>query len=439
MINEYIYDPEASMRTINTADATPQAVKDFLARPLAQHHPEVEERVKSILQMVQDQGDRALYELTAKFDGAQLSDLRVSDQEFDEAISSLSADALQAIKVAAERIRSFHMKHRRETWVDFQPGEALGQMIIPLRSAGLYVPGGLAAYPSSVLMCAIPAKVAGVKRLVMCTPCGKDGKLPALVLAAAREAGIDTIYKLGGAQAIAAMAYGTESIQPVDKIAGPGNLYVTYAKKMLYGVVGIDMLAGPSEVGIVADDSANPKFVALDLLSQAEHDSHTAAFLITPSQKMADAVIAAVAEIAPTLPRHEILAQTLAQNGGVVVTRDIDEAVHYANECAPEHLALMVADPWAMLPKITCAGAILLGHYAPQSLGDYVAGPSHTLPTAGTARFSSPLNVDDFVKKTSVISFTKDALQPLITTIETLAELEHLEAHKAAASIRRDE
>ncbi|MHB1460968.1 MAG: histidinol dehydrogenase [Armatimonadota bacterium] len=427
------------MRSINTADATPQAVRNFLARPLAQHHPEVEQRVKEIVQLVHDRGDAALKELTAKFDGAVLDDLRVSEQEFDDEIASLPEEALAAIRVAAQRIRSFHMKHRRETWIDFQPGEAMGQMIIPLRSAGLYVPGGLAAYPSSVLMCAIPAKVAGVKRLVMCSPCGPDGKLPALVLAAAREAGIDTIYKIGGAQAIAAMAYGTETIMAVDKIAGPGNLYVTYAKKLLYGVVGIDMLAGPSEVGIVADDTANPKFVALDLLSQAEHDSHTAAFLITPSQQMADAVVAAIAAIAPTLPRHEILAQTLAENGGVVVTRDMAEAVEYANECAPEHLALMVADPWSLLPQITCAGAVLLGHYAPQSLGDYVAGPSHTLPTAGTARFSSPLNVDDFVKKTSVISFTKEALLPLIGTIETLAELEHLEAHKIAASIRREE
>jgi histidinol dehydrogenase len=285
-------------------------------------------------------------------------------------------------------------------------------------------------------MCAIPAQVAGVEEVILCTPPRKDGTVHPLVLMAAQQSGVNRIFKVGGAQAVAAMAYGTQSVPAVDKIVGPGNIYVTVAKKLVYGMVGIDMLAGPSEVCILADDTADPRYVAIDILTQAEHDIHTAAFLITPSRSLAQAVQEEIEKTVADLPRQDILRQTLAQNGGIILTRDMEEAVELANLCAPEHLALMVAEPWRYLPLIRCAGAVMMGAYSPQSLGDYVAGPSHTLPTSGTARYASPLNVDDFVKKTSVVYFTREALQQVADAIETLAAVEGLEAHLLAVKRR---
>jgi histidinol dehydrogenase len=428
------------MRVVSTESASREEVLAMLRRSLQLDDPEIEARVRQILREVAVRGDDALREYTARFDGVKLGELVVTSEEIQRARDEVSDKAARALRLAAERIRRFHEHQRRSSWFDLdEHGGLVGQMITPLRRVGIYVPGGLAVYPSSVLMCAIPAQVAGVDEIILCTPPRKDGTVHPLVLLAAQEAGVQRVFKVGGAQAVAAMAYGTASVPAVDKIVGPGNIYVTVAKKLVYGTVGIDMLAGPSEVCILADDTANPRFVAIDMLTQAEHDVHTAAFLITPSSKIAQAVQAEIEAAMATLPRREILLQTLAQNGGVIITRDMDEAVELANACAPEHLALMVAEPWRYLSRIRCAGAVLMGAYSPQSLGDYVAGPSHTLPTSGTARYASPLNVDDFVKKTSVVSFTREALQPLASAIQTLAEVEGLEAHRLAVEWRLEE
>lgn len=425
------------MRIVRTDIASREEVVRLLRRSLALDDADIESRVRAILQEVVARGDDALREYTARFDGVELEQIEVTRPEWEDALSQVPPAEADALRLAAERIRRFHEKQRRTSWFHVDEGGGMvGQMLLPLRRVGVYVPGGLAAYPSSVLMCAIPAKVAGVEEVILCTPPRKDGTVPPLVLLAAQEAGVDRIFKVGGAQAIAAMAYGTETVPSVDKVVGPGNVYVTVAKKLVYGVVGIDMLAGPSEVCILADETANARYVAIDLLTQAEHDVHTAAFLITPSAALAQAVQEEVERAVAQLPRREILQQTLAQNGGILVTRDMDEAVELANLCAPEHLALMVAEPWRYLSRIRCAGAILMGDYSPQSLGDYVAGPSHTLPTSGTARYASPLNVDDFVKKTSVVSFTREALQEVAAAIETLAQAEGLEAHRQAVRWR---
>ncbi len=425
------------MRVLSTHTASREEVKTLLRRSLALDDAEIESRVRAILKDVEARGDDALREYTARFDGVQLTGLEVSTEELQSAQEEVPAPVAEALRLAAGRIRRFHEHQKRASWFEVdEHGGLVGQMIAPLRRVGVYVPGGLAVYPSSVLMCAIPAQVAGVEETILCTPPRKDGTVHPLVLLAAQEAGMNRIFKVGGAQAIAAMAYGTQSIPAVDKIVGPGNIYVTVAKKLVYGVVGIDMLAGPSEVCILADDTANPRYVAIDMLTQAEHDVHTAAFLITPSPALAQAVLQEMERAVAGLPRRDILQQTLAQNGGILITRDMDEAVDLANLCAPEHLALMVAEPWRYLSRIRCAGAVLMGDYSPQSLGDYVAGPSHTLPTSGTARYASPLNVDDFVKKTSVVSFTRQALQQVAGAIETLAEVEGLDAHLLAAKWR---
>lgn len=423
------------MRVLSTDRASREEITTLLRRSLALDDAEIESRVRAILKDVATRGDDALREYTARFDGVQLTQIEVAPEELAQA--EVPAPVAEALRLAAERIRRFHERQKRTSWFEVDEyGGLVGQMITPLRRVGAYVPGGLAVYPSSVLMCAIPAQVAGVEEIILCTPPRKDGTVHPLVLLAAQEAGVKRIFKVGGAQAIAAMAYGTQSIPAVDKIVGPGNIYVTVAKKLVYGVVGIDMLAGPSEVCILADDTANPRYVAIDMLTQAEHDIHTAAFLITPSPALAQAVIEEIEHTLTELPRRDILQQTLAQNGGILITRDMDEAVELANLCAPEHLALMVAEPWRYLPRIRCAGAVMMGSYSPQSLGDYVAGPSHTLPTSGTARYASPLNVDDFLKKTSVVHFTREALQQVAGAIETLAEVEGLDAHLLAAKRR---
>jgi len=425
------------MRVISTDSASREEVRAILRRSLTLEDAEIESRVRAILNEVASRGDDALREYTARFDGVQLTHLEVTSEELRRAQEELSPPVAEALQLAAERIRRFHEHQKRTSWFEAdERGGLVGQMVTPLRRVGAYVPGGLAVYPSSVLMCAIPAQVAGVEEVILCTPPRKDGTVHPLVLMAAQQSGVNRIFKVGGAQAVAAMAYGTQSVPAVDKIVGPGNIYVTVAKKLVYGMVGIDMLAGPSEVCILADDTADPRYVAIDILTQAEHDIHTAAFLITPSRSLARAVQEEIEKTVADLPRQDILRQTLAQNGGIILTRDMEEAVELANLCAPEHLALMVAEPWRYLPLIRCAGAVMMGAYSPQSLGDYVAGPSHTLPTSGTARYASPLNVDDFVKKTSVVCFTREALQHVADAIETLAAVEGLEAHLLAVKRR---
>jgi len=425
------------MRVISTDSASREEVRAILRRSLTLEDAEIESRVRAILNEVASRGDDALREYTARFDGVQLTHLEVTSEELHRAQAEVSTPVAEALQLAAERIRRFHEHQKRTSWFEAdERGGLVGQMVTPLRRVGVYVPGGLAVYPSSVLMCAIPAQVAGVEEIILCTPPRKDGTVHPLVLMAAQQSGVNRIFKVGGAQAVAAMAYGTQSVPAVDKIVGPGNIYVTVAKKLVYGMVGIDMLAGPSEVCILADDTADPRYVAIDMLTQAEHDIHTAAFLITPSRSLAQAVQEEIEKTVAGLPRQDILRQTLAQNGGIVLTRDMEEAVELANLCAPEHLALMVAEPWRYLPLIRCAGAVMMGAYSPQSLGDYVAGPSHTLPTSGTARYASPLNVDDFVKKTSVVYFTREALQQVADAIETLAAVEGLEAHLLAVKRR---
>jgi histidinol dehydrogenase len=425
------------MRVISTDSASREEVRAILRRSLTLEEAEIESRVRAILNEVASRGDDALREYTARFDGVQLTHLEVTSEELRRAQEELSPPVAEALQLAAERIRRFHEHQKRTSWFEAdERGGLVGQMVTPLRRVGAYVPGGLAVYPSSVLMCAIPAQVAGVEEVILCTPPRKDGTVHPLVLMAAQQSGVNRIFKVGGAQAVAAMAYGTQSVPAVDKIVGPGNIYVTVAKKLVYGMVGIDMLAGPSEVCILADDTADPRYVAIDMLTQAEHDIHTAAFLITPSRSLAQAVQEEIEKTVADLPRQDILRQTLAQNGGIILTRDMEEAVELANLCAPEHLALMVAEPWRYLPLIRCAGAVMMGAYSPQSLGDYVAGPSHTLPTSGTARYASPLNVDDFVKKTSVVCFTREALQHVADAIETLAAVEGLEAHLLAVKRR---
>lgn len=425
------------MRVISTDSASREEVRAILRRSLTLEDAEIESRVRAILNEVASRGDDALREYTARFDGVQLTHLEVTSEELRRAQEEVSPPVAEALQLAAERIRRFHEHQKRTSWFEAdERGGLVGQMVTPLRRVGAYVPGGLAVYPSSVLMCAIPAQVAGVEEVILCTPPRKDGTVHPLVLMAAQQSGVNRIFKVGGAQAVAAMAYGTQSVPAVDKIVGPGNIYVTVAKKLVYGMVGIDMLAGPSEVCILADDTADPRYVAIDILTQAEHDIHTAAFLITPSRSLARAVQEEIEKTVADLPRQDILRQTLAQNGGIILTRDMEEAVELANLCAPEHLALMVAEPWRYLPLIRCAGAVMMGAYSPQSLGDYVAGPSHTLPTSGTARYASPLNVDDFVKKTSVVCFTREALQHVADAIETLAAVEGLEAHLLAVKRR---
>jgi histidinol dehydrogenase len=425
------------MRVISTDSASREEVRAILRRSLTLEDAEIESRVRAILNEVASRGDDALREYTARFDGVQLTHLEVTSEELRRAQEEVSPPVAEALQLAAERIRRFHEHQKRTSWFEAdERGGLVGQMVTPLRRVGAYVPGGLAVYPSSVLMCAIPAQVAGVEEVILCTPPRKDGTVHPLVLMAAQQSGVNRIFKVGGAQAVAAMAYGTQSVPAVDKIVGPGNIYVTVAKKLVYGMVGIDMLAGPSEVCILADDTADPRYVAIDILTQAEHDIHTAAFLITPSRSLARAVQEEIEKTVADLPRQDILRQTLAQNGGIILTRDMEEAVELANLCAPEHLALMVAEPWRYLPLIRCAGAVMMGAYSPQSLGDYVAGPSHTLPTSGTARYASPLNVDDFVKKTSVVYFTREALQQVADAIETLAAVEGLEAHLLAVKRR---
>ena len=401
---------------------------------------DVEATVDAIIADVRARGDEALKEYALKFDHAQLDDLRVSQQEIDEAFAAMEPDFLKTLEMAADNIRAFH---RQQVHKDFMlergPGITLGQKYTPIEKAGVYVPGGTAAYPSTVLMDVIPAKVAGVSEIVMTTPAGKDGKVNPAILAAAVTAGIDKIFKTGGAQAVAALAYGTESIPAVDKIVGPGNIYVATAKRKVFGKVGIDMIAGPSEILVLADGKSNPAWVAADLLSQAEHDKLASPVLVTDSMDLAKAVQAELEVQIPKLPRAAIARESVDTNGKIVVAADLDRAIDAANIIAPEHLEVCLDDPFAVLGRIKNAGSIFLGRNVPEALGDYFAGPNHTLPTSGTARFSSPLGVDDFVKKSSFIYYTRDALEKVQGRIADFAEHEGLHAHAKSVTIRFEE
>ncbi|MBQ9890666.1 MAG: histidinol dehydrogenase [Firmicutes bacterium] len=396
--------------------------------------------VAGIIDDVRKRGDEALLEYTEKFDKAKLTELAVSEEEIKEAFEEVDSDFIRILKAAAENIRDFHSRQVRTGFmIDDGDGIILGQKIMPVEKAGIYVPGGTAAYPSTVLMDSIPAKLAGVPQIVMVTPPGKDGKVSAAILAAAKIAGVDRIFKVGGAQAIAALAYGTESIPKVDKIVGPGNAFVAEAKKQVFGQVSIDMIAGPSEILCVADAASNATHVAADLLSQAEHDKMASAVLVTDSMDLAMAVQAEIERQLPLLKREEIARASIETNGKIIVADSIAEAIDIANDIAPEHLELCVDDPFAWADDIRNAGSVFLGRYCPEAVGDYYAGPNHTLPTSGTARFASPLSVDDFIKKTQYIYYNENALSSAAKDIAAFAVKEGLTGHARSALIRTED
>ena len=400
----------------------------------------VSDAVSEIITNVRANGDQALFSYAERFDRVTLSSLEVTKEEINAAVAAVEPDFLTILQEAATNIRQFHQQQVRSGFIlNEKNGVVMGQKVIPIEKVGLYVPGGTAAYPSTVLMDAIPAKIAGCKEIVITTPPGKDGKIPDVILAAASIAGVDRIFKTGGAQAIAALAYGTETVPKVDKIVGPGNAYVAEAKRQVFGLVSIDMIAGPSEILIIADKTCNPRFVAADLLSQAEHDKNASAVLVTDSAELAQMVQEELERQLPLLPREEIARSSIDRNGKIIVTESIEEAVFISNELAPEHLEVCVDNPFDYLDLITNAGSIFLGKNCPEALGDYMAGPNHTLPTSGTARFSSPLSVDDFVKKSQYTYFTKNALQNVADKIAVFAEKEGLQAHARSAVIRFEE
>ena len=399
-----------------------------------------DERVREILKDVKKKGDEAVLQLTHKYDrhSLPLEQIRVTSDEIKTAYTELNEEELNALREAAKRIRLFHERQKQNSWTYEDEGITLGQMVRPIELAGIYVPGGKASYPSSVLMNAIPAKVAGVERLIMCSPF-PDGQTRPHVLVAADLAGVTEIFKIGGAQAVAAMAYGTDTIPRVDKIVGPGNIFVALAKRLVFGVVDIDMIAGPSEILIVADSSADPVFVAADLLSQAEHDEDAISILVTPDESLAKEVQKELKSQVKTLNKKAIAEASLDNNCYLFVTDTIEEAVNMANKIAPEHLELCIENPEKWTEKVKNAGAVFMGHYTPEAMGDYLAGPNHVLPTSGTARFSSPLGVYDFIKRTSLISYTKEALQNCGKTVTLLAEMEDLGAHAKSVKLRLNE
>lgn len=398
-----------------------------------------EKIVKDVVENIKTNGDKALFDYTKQFDGFELTkdNIRVSDKEIDDAINSLPKEFIRILEEAAENIREFHEKQKRISWIDTKPdGSILGQKFTPIERVGVYVPGGKAAYPSSVLMNIIPAKVAGVNRIVMVTPPGKTGVINAGTLAAAKIAGADEIYKVGGAQAIAALAYGTESIPRCYKICGPGNIFVALAKKAVYGQVSIDSIAGPSEVLVIADETTNPRYAAADLLSQAEHDELASVTLISTSKEVADKTLEEINKFTEILERKEIIKKSLDNFGTIFITDNMDMAIDTVNEIAPEHLEILTKNPFEIMPKINNAGAIFLGEYTSEPLGDYLAGPNHVLPTNGTAKFFSPLNVDDFCKKSSIISYSKEALTKVHADVEYFAKQEGLTAHANSVAVR---
>ena len=414
--------------------------KKYLAQQvLASEEAQVEEVVKAILADVKENGDRALAHYTEKFDHVALSEFRLSAADIENGFQQTAPEVIEALELAKANIVSFHEKQKQTGFVDAEKsGVIRGQLVLPMETVGIYVPGGTARYPSSVLMNALPAQIAGVRRIVMVTPSGPEG-IPSAILAAAKIAGVDEIYQIGGAQAIAALAYGTESIPKVDKIVGPGNIFVATAKKILFGQVAIDMIAGPSEVVVLADESANPRFIAADLLSQAEHDTLARAILITTSQDMAQRVQTEVATQLALLPREEIARQAIEKHSALFVVADIETQFALMNEIAPEHLEIQLNDPFSHLSRVKHAGSVFLGAYASEPLGDYLAGPNHVLPTSGTARFFSPLGVEDFIKRTAFISYTKEALALEKDAVMVLAREEGLEAHARAIQVRFEE
>ena len=398
----------------------------------------VSDAVSAIIARVATEGDSALLELTERFDKVRLASLEVSSEEIDEAFASVSEELLAVIREAEANVRAFHSRQVRNSFViSERDGVVIGQKVLPIERVGLYVPGGTAAYPSTVLMDAVPAKIAGCSEIVMVTPPGRDGKVAPAILAAAKVAGVTRIFKVGGAQAIAALAYGTESIPKVDKIVGPGNAFVAEAKKQVFGRVSIDMIAGPSEILVVADGASDPEFVAADLLSQAEHDRNASAVLVTDSMALAEAVSAELERQIPLLPRADIARASIDNNGKIIVADDIALAIEISNEIAPEHLELCLDNPFDYLDRVKHAGSIFMGRYCPEALGDYFAGPNHTLPTSGTARFSSPLGVEDFIKTTQFTYYTKDALGKVADKVALFANTEGLQAHAKSAVVRK--
>ena len=423
------------------SDTKRNLLEDLLKRS-PNNYGQYEASVKEILDKVKEEKDAAVFAYTAKFDGAELTadTIEVTDAEIEEAYAQVDDTLLTVIRKAKDNIESYHAKQRQNSWFDSKPdGTILGQKITPLHRVGVYVPGGKAVYPSSVLMNVMPAKVAGVDEIIMVTPPGKNGKVSPNTLVAAKEAGVDKIYKVGGAQAIAALAYGTESIPKVDKIVGPGNIYVALAKKAVYGHVSIDSIAGPSEILVVADETANPRYVAADLLSQAEHDELASAILVTTSEKLAHEVSDQVDGFLKELSRAEIISKSLDNYGYILLADTMEDVIDVANEIASEHLEIQTKNPFEVMTKIRNAGAIFIGEYASEPLGDYFAGPNHILPTNGTAKFFSPLSVDDFIKKSSIISYSREALQKVHKDIESFAKAEQLTAHANSIHVRFEE
>ena len=423
------------------SDTKKNLLEDLLKRS-PNNYGQYEASVKEILDKVKEEKDAAVFAYTAKFDGAELTadTIEVTDTEIEEAYAQVDDTLLTVIRKAKDNIESYHAKQRQNSWFDSKPdGTILGQKITPLHRVGVYVPGGKAVYPSSVLMNVMPAKVAGVDEIIMVTPPGKNGKVSPNTLVAAKEAGVDKIYKVGGAQAIAALAYGTESIPKVDKIVGPGNIYVALAKKAVYGHVSIDSIAGPSEILVVADETANPRYVAADLLSQAEHDELASAILVTTSEKLAHEVSNQVDGFLKELSRAEIISKSLDNYGYILLADTMEDVIDVANEIASEHLEIQTKNPFEVMTKIRNAGAIFIGEYASEPLGDYFAGPNHILPTNGTAKFFSPLSVDDFIKKSSIISYSREALQKVHKDIESFAKAEQLTAHANSIHVRFEE
>ncbi len=430
------------MRIVELTESTRKNVLNDLLKRSPNNYSEYEETVNEILSNVKENGDQALFGYTLKFDKFQLTpeNIRVTREEIQEAYAQMDSELVEVIKRSAANIRAFHEKQLRNSWFDAkEDGTILGMKITPIGRVGVYVPGGKAAYPSSVLMNVIPAKVAGVTDIIMTTPPGADGKVNPGTLVAADIAGVGTIYKAGGAQAIAAMAYGTQSIPMVDKITGPGNIFVALAKKAVYGYVSIDSIAGPSEILVLADETANPRYVAADLLSQAEHDELASAILITTSRELAEQVSEEVDGFVARLSRREIMEKSLENYGYILLAEDMEAAIQAANDIASEHLEILTKNPFDTMTRIKNAGAIFLGEYSSEPLGDYYAGPNHILPTNGTAKFFSPVNVDDFLKKTSIISYSREALQAVHEDIERFAESEGLTAHANSIRVRFEE
>ena len=429
------------MRILELTENTKSDLLESLLKRSPNSYGEYEGRVNAIIDEVREKRDEAIFAFTEKFDGACINadNILVTEAEIEEAYTQVDEKLLAVIRKALVNIRKYHEKQLQNSWCTSEDGIILGQKVTALSKVGVYVPGGKAVYPSSVLMNVIPAKVAGVERIIMCTPPDKNGKVFASTLVAAKEAGVDEIYKVGGAQAVAAMAFGTESVPKVDKIVGPGNIYVALAKKAVYGHVSIDSIAGPSEILVLADETANPRYVAADLLSQAEHDEMASAILITTSAKLAKQVSAEVDQFVAVLSRSEIIQKSLDNYGYILVAENMEDAIDAVNEIASEHMEIVTRDPFHIMTKIKNAGAIFIGEYSSEPLGDYFAGPNHVLPTNGTAKFFSPLSVDDFIKKSSIISYSREALEKVHKDIEQFAECERLTAHANSVRVRFEE